>query len=156
MIEKELAKKAIVRKDKIKNTAKIIKEVLKNPLATQDELVIKTGLWKGTVNRNIQELDQNGLLSDSIDKICNNDKELIWLVSWLNIREIKKYVDKDEVSLTDLRIINDITEKSTRRYTLFKWDITNKDGWLKNIQEIDSLPLDQVIRALHTELKIKS
>lgn len=126
-----------LRKDKLRNKATVVTEVLKDPLATQDELVKKTGLGKGTVNRNMKELDQSGLLSESIDKICENDKELMSLVSGLNLREIKKIIAQETVELADLKTINDITDKSTRRYTLFKWTATDKDGGLKEISLLD-------------------
>jgi len=122
------------RKDKLRNKAKVIKEVLKNPELTQKEIEEKTWLWHWTVNRNVQELDKNGhkIESEIIDRICQNDRELIDLVAWLNVKVAKKIINKWEVDINELKTLNDITDKSTKRYTLFKWDITDKEWGLKN------------------------
>lgn len=133
-----------IRKDKVRNKVKVIKEVLKDPLASQDEIAKRSWVSKGTVNNNIQELDQSWLTSETIDRICENDKDLIDLVAWLNLKEIKAIADKWKVSLMDLKAINDITEKSTKRYTLFKWNITDDEWWLKALWEDEAEMLEKI------------
>ena len=46
----------------------------------------------------------------------------------------------------DLKTLNDITEKSTRRYTLFKWTATDDEWGLKTIEskDIDNKNLDEL------------
>ena len=127
----------IERKDKLKNQAKVIKAVLKNPLATQNELVKKTWLSKGTVNKNMQEIDQNWPLTEKDDRIlwiCDKDFEMINLT----IDETKRRIVEtpEEVSTSDLIRAG---AESTRRYTLFKWDITNEYWWLKDWTALDKL-----------------
>jgi len=118
------------RKDTIVNRAKVIKEVLKNPLASQREIAKKTWLWLWTVNRKLNNVIQISW-SEIIDRICKNDRDLIDLVSGLNLKQIRKVAEQDHIDLNDLRMINDITKAAQARYTIFKWDITDEEWGLK-------------------------
>ena len=132
----------IERKDKLRNKAKVIKAVLKDPLASQNELVKKTWLWKGTVNRNIRELDQNWPLAEKDDRIlwvCDTDFEIIQLTQGETVRRIKE--TPEEISMNDL--IRAWAE-STKRYTIFKWEITDKDWGMKN--NIKDMTLDELLK----------
>jgi len=119
----------IERKDKLKNKAKVVKEALKNPLATQDELVKKTWLSKGTVNSNMQKLDQTWLSSQIIDKILEMDDEILDMVNWLHIRDIEKTIANwDDLTWQEHKLLWDLANNSTRRKAIF-WI---KDRWEKN------------------------
>jgi len=153
------------RKDKLKNKAKVIKEILKDPTLTQEDIQKKTWLWLGTVNRNMQELEKNGknIESKVIDNICWNDRELLNIMAWVNLiktKELIKYDEEDQtvdvtgLELNDLKSLNDITEKSFRRYTLFKWDITDDQGWMKN-SEIDNKSLEELVSYLNKKINSK-
>tara|TARA_R110000851_G_C12830240_1_gene540609 strand:+ start:36 stop:311 length:276 start_codon:yes stop_codon:yes gene_type:complete len=82
MIEKQ------VRKDKLKNKITVVKAVIKDPLATQDEIVKRTGLGKGTVNRNIQELGKTGLESDIMDRVLGMDDQIMDLANQITLQKI--------------------------------------------------------------------
>lgn len=125
----------IERKDKLKNKAKVIKEALKNPLSTQDELVKKTWLSKWTVNSNIRKLDQIWLSSEIIDRVLWMDDEIMDLVNWLHLRDIRKKVEsEEELTLQDHKLLWDLANNSTKRKAIF-W---KKEEWDKEIQFIIS------------------
>ena len=125
MIEKQ------VRKDKLKNKITVVKAVIKDPLATQDEIVKRTGLGKGTVNRNIQELGKTGLESDIMDRVLGMDDQIMDLANQITLQKIineapKKddwTIDVSALSLVDVKLIGDYANNSTKRKAIFgKWD----------------------------------
>lgn len=116
---------AIERKDKLKNKVKVVKEAIKDPLATQDELATRAGVWKWTVNRNMQELEQNGLESEIMDRILSNDDQIIDLVNQIHLKEIQEKVKNNEkLTLQDHKLLWDLANNSTKRKAIFgdKWD----------------------------------
>ena len=123
-----------MRKDKLKNKITIVKEVVKNPLATQDEIVEKTWLWKGTVNRNMQELGETGLESDIMDKVLQMDDQIMELANQITLQKIIDEAPKNKdgtinvsaLSLVDVKLIWDYANNSTKRKAIFgKWDKTD-------------------------------
>lgn len=124
-----------MRSDKKKNLAKITKEVLKNPLKSQREIAQTLWIWKTTV--------QEGLLlckaakDDRIQWLCEKDFDIIRL--WQNIIK-ERLQNEEEIKKMRTFEIAQTIEKSEKRYMIFKWDITNKDGWLcLTIEEKDKI-----------------
>ena len=110
----------IERKDKLKNKAKVVKEVAKDPTLTQDQIVEKTWLWKGTVNRNMQELDQNGLESNIMDRILASDDKIIDLANQIHLKTIQDKLNEwKELTLQDNKLIWDLANNSTKRKAIF-------------------------------------
>jgi hypothetical protein len=120
------------RVDKTKNKIKVIRELLKNPLQTEREIAKKTNIWKSTSNRLRKEIGQIGTKSNIIDEIIKNDADIVKLTQ----AEISKRIKKDptKVSTRDLISAWDV---SAKRYSIFKWDITDKEWWLKSISDIN-------------------
>ena len=116
------------RSDKMKNKAIGVKEALKNPLASQDSIVKKTGLSKWTVNKNMQELAKNTTKDDRILWVCDDDFKIIKLTQWETIKRITD--NPKDISISDLIRAG---AESTKRYTIFKWDITDKNWGLKEV-----------------------
>jgi len=138
----------IERKDAKRNLWKVAKEVLKNPYIKQRDIAKKANISLWNVNDKLERLEQIEN-SNVIDKICEQDKEIMDLVNWISIIKIKQVKNKienysEEVSINEVKTLADIAEKSTRRYTLFKWDVTNKDWWLKSTKELDNTPLEEL------------
>lgn len=118
------------RTDKLKNKAKIAKEILLNPLQTQREIAKKTKVWKSTANRVISDMGQNGTKDDRILGITDKDLEIVTLAQ----AEIHRRMwDAKELKKMRTYEIAQTAEKSERRYQIFRWDITNKEWWLDNI-----------------------
>lgn len=123
------------RKDKKKRLWKVTKELLKNPLLTTREIEKKTWISKSTVANYINnDLDKVGLKDDRILWICDKDLEI---VNWTQAEIARRIRDeKEEVTMSDLIKAWDV---SAKRYSLFKWDITDNEGWMKNITNIEIL-----------------
>jgi len=116
----------MIRKDKLKNKSKVIKEVLKDPLATQREVAKKAGVGLWTANRILQELEQNGTESQILDGILQNDDKIIALSNGITYDTIVKNIESWDVSLPDTKIISDLANNSTKRKAIF-WDTWDKD-----------------------------
>jgi len=109
-----------IRKDKLKNKAKVVREAIKDPLATQDQIAERAWVWKWTVNRNMQELDQNGLEGDIMDRILGMDDRIIDLANQITLRQIENKLENwKELSLIDTKIIWDLANNSTKRKAIF-------------------------------------
>jgi len=110
----------------MKNKAKIVKEVLKNPLASQRDIAAATGLWKSTVQEHIKELPKS-VKDGRIEWICDTDMENV--VLWQNI--LQKRLQEEPDKLKTVEIVAIIAEW-TKRYTIFRWEATDEQWWLKD------------------------
>ena len=122
------------RADSKSNTVKVAKEVLKNPLKTQREIAEEAWVSVGTVNAKLNSLEQEGRKDPLISDICKTDIENVSLWQAELRRRLKEKADKLKVN----EIVQIIAEW-TKRYTIFKWDITDKDWWLKDIWDYKKL-----------------
>jgi len=113
------------RADKLKNQAKVTKEVLKDPTLTLEEIKNKTWLSIGNIHDKLKNLEKTEIKDDRILWICDKDLEIVTLIQEEIYNRIKQ---KKDISMWDMIRAADV---STKRYTLFKWDITDKNGWLK-------------------------
>lgn len=130
MIEKK------IRNDKAKNVAKVLKEVIKDPLLTEREIAEMTWVSKSSVNRAMQEVGQIGAKDDRIVNITDKDFELMNIIQEEKFRRLQE--EKDRINNTD---INKWEETATKRYTLFRWSATWKDWWLKSLSDLSDLEL---------------
>ena len=113
-----------VRKDAKKNKAKIIKKVLSSPLSTQRQIAKEVWLSKTAVQEHLKELP-NATKDDRILWIC--DKDLENVVLWQ--RELQRRLNDEAKELKTWDIVQIISEW-TKRYTIFKWEATDKNWWL--------------------------
>lgn len=119
------------RVDKIKNKAKVIAKVIANPLATEREIAKETWLWNWTIHNHLKELEQNWAKSQAIEKIIEQDAKIVNIAQSILVSRMENTPDK--VSTRDLISASDI---SAKRYSIFKWEATNKEWWLKEIKNI--------------------
>ena len=116
-----------MRTDKAKNIAKVAKVVLENPLASQREIADEANVWLWTANRIKQELEQNGTKDERILWITDTDLSILTIGQ----REIERRLnDKAEVEKMRTVEISQVIKESTARYSLFRWDATDKEGGL--------------------------
>lgn len=130
--------KTTKRSDKKKTIAKVTKSLINEPIQSARELAKKTWLWVSTVNRARKELAQLGTKDDRILWICDTDLENVLL--WQ--RELQRRLKEDPQLLRTSDIVQIIAEW-TKRYSLFKWDITDKDWWLKQIESVNIIIWNQ-------------
>lgn len=137
-----------------KKIQKIIKEKIKNPDIPIREISKKTNVSKSSVDRLLkQNLGQIGTKSDYIAKILDSDKEIMDLANEVIISKIKfikeiQKVDNREVWIGVVEAIVDIAEKSFKRYTLLKWNITDSEGGLKSLDDFKKLSDDDLLNFL--------
>lgn len=122
---KEIKKKRM-RKDRERNMWKVIKSIINDPLKTQKEIAEEVGIWIWNVNRKLNELERNGIKDPRILAICDKDLDIVTL--WQE--EIYRRLSKNPKIMTTRDIVATM-ETGTRRYTLFRWDITDEKWWLK-------------------------
>ena len=123
------------RADSKKNTAKVIKTALNNPLDSQATIAKKAWVAVGTVNAKLNQLE-------SVDKdprikgILDADLEMIVLWQWI-ISE--RFQDEEEKKKISARDVSGIIKENTARYTLFAGNATD-DKWGLNapILELDT------------------
>lgn len=106
------------------NKGKIARDLLKNPLKTQRQIAQETWLGKTTVQQHLKEM--NLTKDDRILTITKKDIEIVNLWQKELLRRLK---DTPKIMWT--RDIVAAMDTSTKRYTIFKWDITDPSGWLK-------------------------
>lgn len=106
-----------MRSDKAKNTAKVLKKVLEDPLANEREIAKDTGVSKSSVNRAKKELGQNGSITKSapIVEICQKDLEISKLAQEITLNMLKD--PKQEKTLRDVVYAG---KESSARYAIFK------------------------------------
>jgi len=139
--EKKVDKKP--RGDKIRNRAKIIKEVLKDPTQSQRDIAKKTWIGKSTVADHIKDLPNTGKVGH-IEKVIENDSRIVSL--WQEIIIQRMELAKEDPKAMSTRDIITAQDLSGKRRMLLVWDATDKDWWLKDQtisekqqQAIDSL-----------------
>lgn len=131
-IEKEETK--IVRWDKKRNLDKVAASLAKNPLATARELEKDLGIGSSTANRARKELAQNGTKDDRIINLTEWD---FILMRAIQERKCERLLNKKErVSDHDL---NNWDKEAKWRYTLFRWDVTDKEWGVINQSALDKL-----------------
>lgn len=119
------------RVDKQKNLSKVATEYISNPLQTEREVANNTWVSKSSVNRLKNELGQIGAKSSDIQLICDKDKENVML--WQ--AELNRRLQEQPSKLKTNDIVQ-IMNEWTKRYALFKSDLTDENGWLKKIDWI--------------------
>lgn len=120
MIEKQM------RGDKKKNLIKVLKSRIRW-VKSQREVAEETGVSKSSVDRLDKELGQLGAKIPEIEDICKADFEIVKLTQKETIRRLQ---NPWEETFTD--IIRAGSE-SAKRYSLFRWNATDKDWGLNMI-----------------------
>lgn len=118
------------RSDSKKNIAKVAKTVLSNPLDSQRDIAKKAWVSKWTVYNKLGELGQTK--DDRILWICDTDIKNVAL--WQ--AELQRRLQEQPKKLKTSEIVQIIAEW-TKRYTIFKWPVTDKDWWLREIDLVD-------------------
>lgn len=126
-----------MRADKAKNIAKVAKVALKEPLLTRDKIAEKAWVSQGTASNVLKELDETWRKSEDIIQITDTDKKAIELAQRIIIQSLEKHVELSEASwgldLQEALKASWLAKESTARYSLFRWDATDKQGGLKEV-----------------------
>ena len=140
----------IDRADKKRNIDKVTASLINNPLQTEREIAIDTGLANWTAHALKKEVEQNWAKDDRI--VSLTDKDLNCIKLW--VAEIERRLgDKDELAKLRMTEISQVIRENTVRYTLFRGDVTNDDGWLKINTNVSWMTPEEVDAQIKEALK---
>ncbi len=114
------------RSDKEKNKLKVITELAKDPMASQRDIAKKIWTSVSTVNEHIKDLP-NSNKSEHIESIIKKDLQVVNKAQEILLDRLN--TNPDDISTRDIISSADV---SAKRYSLFKWDITDKDWGIKD------------------------
>lgn len=130
----------MIRSDKEKNKLKVIKEVAENPMASEREIAKKVWISPSTAHEHIKDLP-NSSKSEHIEKMLEKDLNIVDLAQ----KELERRL-KDQAQDISTRDIIASADVSAKRYSLFKWDATDKDWGMK--QDISDKQLSSISSVL--------
>lgn len=119
-----------MRSDKERNKTKIIAEIAKNPFATEREIAESVWVSPSTAHDHLKDLP-NSSKSEHIETILKKDLQIVNLAQEELERRLKEKAS--EISTRDIIASADV---SAKRYSLFKWDATDKEWGMKDITSI--------------------
>lgn len=117
-----------MRADKKKSLSKVANEVLKNPIATQQEIADKTWLSVGNVNDKLKELENEGKKDERIIQLTDKDFELMQIIQWEKFKRLSE--NPENVNHNDL---DKWENTAVKRFSLFRWNATDEQGGLKEV-----------------------
>lgn len=107
-----------------------------DPLASQRDTAENAWVGLGTANRILQELEQTGTKDPRIITITDKDLSIVEKGQLEIDRRLSTPFELEKMRTGE---ISTVLKDSTARYSLFRGNATDKDGWLKNIDSIDIL-----------------
>lgn len=115
------------RSDKKKNIDKVAASLAKNPLQSEREIAKDAWVSNWTAHNAKKEVEQTWAKDNRIISLTDKDFELMQLIQK---RKFERMNDtKTPVNDSD---VNNWDKTAQARYTIFRWDITDEKGWLKN------------------------
>lgn len=114
-----------MRTDAKKNLKKVATEVLKDPLASRDEIARRTGLSQGNVSDKLTKIDENIDRTSTVVRIADKDLTLVEMAQlkaeeWLQeLREVKR---------EDVNTANQVARESQKRYSVLMGKNTDDQG----------------------------
>lgn len=145
-------KKKKERTDKKLNRKKVLVALAKNPQATQREISQETKMSIGAVNSHIEEVEKSEHIKDErVEKVLRKDKEIVELAQEIithDLRSEKKRIENEEERKLNALSVNQLAKDSTARYSLFKWEVTDKSWWLKDMSQVWTKELEERIKHL--------
>lgn len=137
------------KKTNIKNQANILKEKIKNIDATNEQIAKKTNTSRSVVSRVLSEkLGKVGQKSEYIARLIDADKEVMDLANNIILKHLKKLEKSYQIKTHEIKTISDIAEKSFKRYTLLKWNVTDNEWGLKTLQDFKNLSDDDLLKMI--------
>lgn len=124
----------MTRADKKKNIDKVAASLAKNPLQTVREVEKDTWVSRTTVAKAKNSLDKAWQKDDRIVNLTNKDFELMQLIQQRKFERMENKISP--VNDSDL---NNWDKEAKARYSLFRWEITDGEWWIKDTTAIDKL-----------------
>lgn len=114
-----------------KNKDKVVTAYLKDPTKSEPEIAKETGVAKSTVHDIKAKSGEIGK-DDKIVRICDKDIDIINKANIIAERYLDDVLSKDVLDRADVEQSRKNAETSTKRYTIFGWDVTDASWGLKN------------------------
>ncbi len=118
------------------------KSILKNPLKTQREIANELNISVWNVNDKLNKLEQEAKKDDRIIGITDKDLENITKMQRVISEKID---DKKEMSQTRIWELAQAMREATARYSLFRGNATDNQGWLRS-PEITEEQMDKIAK----------
>ena len=139
-------------KVKKKNVWKVAKVLIKNPHATQREIVEEAGIAKNTVIKAKRELSQNWTKDETIAYIVDKSKKRIKRSQALFDRYIEEVEEKKKLGRWDVSLVKDIVKDDLARVTVLWGNVTDDNGWLMKDKEWrDNASIEELLQFLKTK-----
>lgn len=119
-----------MRSDKERNKTKIIAEIAKNPFASEREIAESVWVSPSTAHDHLKDLPKSSK-SEHIETILKKDLQIVNLAQ--KILQDRLEEKPDDISTRDIIASADV---SAKRYSLFKWDATDKEWGMKDVTSI--------------------
>lgn len=116
------------RVDKKKNVAKVAKEVLQDPLQTVREISDKTWVSKSTAATHKNNLDKVGQKDPRIVGVTDKDIDIVSIAQDILLDRLQDEEKREKIKAIDVATI---AEKSHKRYTIFRGEVTDEHGGMK-------------------------
>lgn len=134
MVKEAKPKKKPERGDKIRNRAKIIKEIIKDPTQSQRDIAKKLWIGKTTVWDHIKELPKSDK-NDHITNVIENDATIVSL--WQKILIQRLWLAQEDPKAVSTRDVISATDLSGKRHMLLQGNVTDDKWWLiNNLKEL--------------------
>ncbi len=123
-----------MRSDVKRNLALVSRYLLKNPDATTTQMQKDLNLSYNAISRARSNMAEFVEKDDRIMAITERDLELVWIGQEEMNRRFKDPVEMKKIKTADLA---SAMEKSEKRYMMFRGEMTNKEGGLRQIDNIE-------------------
>lgn len=118
--------KKVERWDKIRNRAKVLKEIIKDPTQSQREIAKKLWVWKSTVTWHMKDIPKSPKVAH-IENVIENDAKIVTL--WQRILLQRMGLAEEDPKYLATRDIISATDLSGKRHMLLAGNVTDKDWW---------------------------
>ncbi len=141
-------KKKQPRTDKRKNIGKVAEVLANNPQATVREIAQETDMSIGAVHSSKVEVEQSWTKDETIAYIVGKSKDRIKRSQRIFDRYLDEVEAKEVLERADISLTKDIIKDDMARVTVFGWELTDEEGWLKDLTNAKMLELEQAIKHL--------
>lgn len=138
MVKEVKPKKKQERWDKIRNRAKVLKEIIKDPTQSQRDIAKKINTSVSTVNEHIKLLPESNK-TEHIANVIENDAKIVTL--WQKILIQRLQLAEEDPKAVSTRDVISATDLSGKRHMLLNGDATD-DKWGLNVVEWITIKID--------------
>jgi len=113
------------------NKDKVVAAYLKDPTKSEPEIAKETWVAKSTVHDIKAKSGEIGRATQIV-RICDADIKIIDKANSIANRYLNDILEKDILERPDVEQARRSAETSTKRYVIFKWDVTDEEWGLKS------------------------